>query len=261
LLERHDIRERPRLEIHSDVGLEQLRLDELRKLERRRVTGRNEQLEFQRALADVSDELFRSVRVGLRPGLEVRVVREVRRRDRAVADEADALSRTAVQDLVAIDRHGDSLHVALLVEDVALRLVRDHAVERKRSDLLVVQRRVRLHRGDVLAVDQVDELNVPGAEVREAHVSVRDDLDGHLVEVWELVPVRILAPPVGVLLERVVVVLDRLGEDERSGSSLERLEVKSAPTASTTFRETIIPARSTSAPRSGANADLRLNFT
>ena len=148
----------------------------------------------------------------------------MRRRDRAVADEADALSRTAVQDLVAIDRHGDRLHVALLVEDVARRLVRDHAVERERSDLLVVQRRVRLHRGDILAVDQVDELNVPGAEVREAHVSVRDDLDGHLIEVWELVPVRILAPPVGVLLERVVVVLDGLGEDERSGSSLERLE-------------------------------------
>src|SRR2546423_14932615 len=39
------------------------------------------------------------------------------------------------------------------------------------------------------------------------------------------------------------------------------LSVKSAPTASTTLRETIIPARSTSAPRSGANADFRLNFT
>ena len=43
--------------------------------------------------------------------------------------------------------------------------------------------------------------------------------------------------------------------------ALNGLRVKSAPTASTTFRETIIPARSTSAPRSGANADLRLNFT
>jgi hypothetical protein len=43
--------------------------------------------------------------------------------------------------------------------------------------------------------------------------------------------------------------------------ALNGLRVKSAPADCTTAFETIMPARSTSAPRSGANADLRLNFT
>ena len=43
--------------------------------------------------------------------------------------------------------------------------------------------------------------------------------------------------------------------------ALNGLSVKSAPMASTTLRETIMPARSTSAPSSGENAALRLNRT
>ena len=43
--------------------------------------------------------------------------------------------------------------------------------------------------------------------------------------------------------------------------ALNGFSVKSAPMASTTFWLTIMPARSTSAPRSGENADFRLNFT
>src|SRR5205085_10027661 len=45
-----------------------------------------------------------------------------------------------------------------------------------------------------------------------------------LVEIWELAPVLVLPPPVGVLLERVMVTLHRLGEDERPGARLERLQ-------------------------------------
>ena len=43
--------------------------------------------------------------------------------------------------------------------------------------------------------------------------------------------------------------------------ALNGLSVKSAPIASTTFCETIMPARSTRAARSGANAFFKLNFT
>ena len=43
--------------------------------------------------------------------------------------------------------------------------------------------------------------------------------------------------------------------------ALNGFSVKSAPTAVCTAFETIIPARSTSAPRSGAKALFKLNFT
>src|SRR5438046_250995 len=84
-----------RLEHHRDVGREQLRLDELRELERRRSPRRDEQLELERSASDVGDELLGALRVGLGPRFEARVVCEVRGRDRSVTDEADPLRRAS----------------------------------------------------------------------------------------------------------------------------------------------------------------------
>src|SRR5207245_10902023 len=140
LLERDDVVEELGLEIHGDVGLRELGLDELRGLQRRRVARRDEELELERALPDLRDELLGAVRVSLWPRLEARVVREVRGRDRTPADEADALGGPLVHDLVATYRHREGLDVAVLVEDEARRLVRHHAVPAERSNLLVGQR-------------------------------------------------------------------------------------------------------------------------
>src|SRR5207302_4628612 len=79
LLERHDVVEELRLDVGGDVRLRELRLDQLRELQRGRAPGLDEKLELQWALADLGDELLRAVDVRLRIGLESRVVREVRR--------------------------------------------------------------------------------------------------------------------------------------------------------------------------------------
>src|SRR4029079_12677099 len=117
----------------------------------------------------------------------------------------------------------DGLHVARIVEDEASRAVWDHAVVPDAWDLLVGERAVRLDGRDVLAGDGVGRLDLTGTDVREPDVTVGDRLDDDLVEVRELVAVRGGAPPVRVLLERVVIVLHRLGEDERTAARVERL--------------------------------------
>ena len=112
----------------------------------------------------------------------------------------------------------------MIGEDEARRAVRDEACPGERPDLLVHERRVGLHRGDVLPGESVDDLRVAGADVRESDVGVDDRADDDLVEVRKLVAVLVLAPPVLVLLERVVIVLHGLGQDERAAAGLERLE-------------------------------------
>ena len=193
-------------------------------LQRRGAAGLNEQLELERPLADLGDELLRALWICLRPGLEARVVGKVRRRDRAIAHEPPALRRALLEELVTVDGHRDGLDVALLVEEEARRLVRNEAVPGERPYFLIGEGRVRLDRGHVLARDPVDELRVSGTEIREPHIRIDDGPNDDLVEVRELAAVGVLAPPVRVLLERVVIGLHGLGEDERTRPCLERLE-------------------------------------
>src|SRR5689334_24365465 len=58
--------------------------------------------------------------------------------------ETDALRRTLLQDLVAIERHSNGLHQTVVAEEEARRLVRHEAVPRERADLLICQGRVGL---------------------------------------------------------------------------------------------------------------------
>src|SRR5205085_8899890 len=104
--------------------------------------------------------------------LEAVVVGEVRRRDRTPADEPDACRRPLLQDLVAVDGHRDRLHVTALAEDETSRFVWHEAGPAERADLLIGERGVRLNAGHVLPVDAVDDLCVPGAQVRERDIRI-----------------------------------------------------------------------------------------
>ena len=77
LLEGHDLVQRLRLEIHRDIRLRELGLDELCGLKDPGVTGRDEELELQWSFADIGNELLGTIGVSLRPRLEARVVGEV----------------------------------------------------------------------------------------------------------------------------------------------------------------------------------------